>query len=60
MSMNGVKGFQAKEIEMWAKKNLVAESAVISGRLTYFSPLSKTQGDYTPALLQMVDLLALP
>jgi len=41
MNMNVVKGFQAKEIERWAKKHLAAGSAVISDGLACFSSVEK-------------------
>jgi len=41
MNMNVVKGFQSKEIERWAKKHLVSESAVISDGLACFSSVEK-------------------
>lgn len=41
MNMNVVKGFQAKEIERWAKDHLTAGSTVVSDRLACFSSVQK-------------------
>jgi hypothetical protein len=39
--MNVVKGFQAKEIERWAKDHLTAGSTVVSDGLACFSSVQK-------------------
>ena len=41
MNMNVVKGFQAKEIERWAKDHLTAGSIVVSDGLACFSSVKK-------------------